>query len=125
MLTLYMSLFSAIINNKKCLLYKAFSVFHIGLLVHIKSYINIGLNSSNNIMHFVVLCKLISYKDGSNYSAPLGFKYAYFSIPMLPLKGFYDAWRATIPFTPLSLRVLFLICCSDFFIVLVKVTTWG
>lgn len=39
---------------------------------------------------------------------PVGYEDAYFSIPMLLLKGFYDAWRATIHFTSLSPRVYFL-----------------
>lgn len=50
---------------------------------------------------------------------PGGLKYAYFSIYVLLVKGFYDASRVTIHFTCFSHRVVFLICSRNVFVFLV------
>ena len=114
-LILNMSPFSAVIDSKKYLSCKAFYVFCISLLAHIKSHVNTGLNSSNTMMYLDA--KLFPTKTVSIAVLFVRFKYAYFSILRPLLMGFYDVWKAMIHFI-FSLRILFLIRYRYSFMVL-------
>ena len=91
-----MSPFSAVIDSKKYLSWKAFSVFCISLLAHIKSYINTGLSSNNTMMHLDA--KLFPTKTVSIAVLFVGLKCAYFSIPRLLLMGFLWCLEGYDPF---------------------------
>ena len=69
-----MSPFSAVIDSKTYLSCKAFSVFCISLLAHIKSHVNAGLNSSNTMTYLDA--KLFPTKTVSIAVLFVRFKYA-------------------------------------------------